>query len=69
MMRRSISAKQMVRSKRYEGKEGRGVICCWEILIWGALDTMLSQENKIAFETWREHDDALVNFCQADGKI
>ena len=34
-----------------------------------ALDTTISQENKIAFETWKEHDDAQVNFCQADGKI
>ncbi|XP_072030623.1 ERO1-like protein beta isoform X2 [Amphiura filiformis] len=30
------------------------------------LDTTISQEDAAAFETWREHDDAQVNFCQVD---
>lgn len=32
----------------------------------GALDTTISRENLIAFETWKEHDDAQLNFCEQE---
>ncbi|XP_072165028.1 ERO1-like protein beta [Diadema setosum] len=32
----------------------------------GALDTTISRENLMAFETWREHDDAQLQFCEQE---
>ncbi|XP_030854620.1 ERO1-like protein alpha [Strongylocentrotus purpuratus] len=32
----------------------------------GALDTTISRENMLAFETWKTHDDAQLNFCEKE---
>lgn len=33
-----------------------------------ALDTTISKKDKEAFETWQEHDDAQMDFCEPQGK-